>query len=105
MSNRQKYRNSMPNGEDVRKALQAFKDEYGFKAKLSWFNEDDERLVVVVEVFKEINGSLLPICKKRSVWMEGQSDVITRCLQTIYYAFHEAEEASARFPKEADGST
>lgn len=105
MSNRQKYSKSRPDGEDIRKALEAFEKDLGLKSRLSWFNGDEDELVVVVEVYRELNGVRIGICKKRSVWREGNIDIVQRCLQTIYYAYHEAEALNMGNRVDDNGST
>lgn len=100
MASRKHYqKGGAPDGEDIRTALKAFEDDLQLKARLMWYGGDDTDLVIIVEVFREINGERIGICKKRSVWENDGTNVITRCLQAIYYAYHEATELAYYDPK------
>lgn len=92
MSKGKKYTSGAPDGEDIRTALRAFEEDMQLKCRLMWYGGDELELVIVVEVYREINGERIGICKKRTTYEAGEGSVITRCLQAIYYAYHEATE-------------
>lgn len=91
MGKNDRWKSGSPDGQDIRNALKAFEEDLQLKARLLWYGGEDTALVVVVEVYREVNGERIGIVRKKGEWEPGGAAVFTKVLQLIYFAYHEAE--------------
>ena len=86
-----RWKSGEPDGTDIRNALKAFEEDLQLKARLMWYGGEETSLVVIVQVYRDINGERIGICQKRGEWEPGTTAAFTKVLQLIYFAYHEAE--------------
>ena len=89
---RNKYKSSAPDGQDIQNALKPFREDLNLLVRLYWFEEEDGQLRITCEAYKEENGEKIGVARKVVYWQEGECAVLTRALQAIFYAYHDAEE-------------